>query len=223
MISLEQLRPCLEGVIPATVATCGADGIPNATYVSQMQYVDSLHVALSFQFFNKTRENVLANPQVTAQLIDPLTAESYRLSLLYLRTETEGAVFQPMKARLAGIASLTGMTGVFKLQGADVYRVQAIERVPGDALPRPVALNRLSALRQASAGPSNSVMSRRLKGRKSLTCSAARNTTALPMVSAVSRSASTSAAAPSDTRLQSVRFSGPATSGFFSDTVRQNS
>lgn len=151
MISLEQLRPCLEGVIPATVATCAADGMPNATYVSQMQYVDRQHVALSFQFFNKTRENVLANPQVTAQLIDPSTAESYRLSLLYLRTETEGAVFQPMKARLAGIASLTGMTGVFKLLGADIYLVQSIERVPGPALARPAGLNRLSALRNTAA------------------------------------------------------------------------
>ncbi len=58
--SLDALRPCLEGVIPATLATCSAEGIPNATYVSQMQYVDPRHVALSFQFFNKTRENLAA-------------------------------------------------------------------------------------------------------------------------------------------------------------------
>lgn len=151
-ITLDQLRPCLEGVIPAVIATCATDGTPNATYVSQMQYVDPQHVALSFQFFNKTRENILANPQATALVIDPVTAESYRLTLLYLRTETEGVLFQPMKAKLAGIASHTGMAGVFKLLGADVYRVQAIERVPGAALPRPPAeRNLLNALRGASA------------------------------------------------------------------------
>jgi adenylate cyclase len=151
MITLDQLRPCLEGVIPAVIATCAPDGMPNATLVSQMQYVDPQHVALSFQFFNKTRENILANPQATALVIDPVTADSYRLTLLYLRTETEGTLFQPMKAKLAGIASHTGMAGVFKLQGADVYRVQAIERVPGNALPRPPApRNLLNALRSAS-------------------------------------------------------------------------
>lgn len=148
---LDAIRHCLEGVIPATVATCSADGVPNATYVSQMQYVDPRHVALSFQFFNKTRANILANPQATALVIDPVTAASYRLDLLYLRTETEGALFQSMKAKLAGIASHTGMSGVFKLQGADLYRVLAVEQVPGPTLERPPApRNLLNALRQAS-------------------------------------------------------------------------
>jgi adenylate cyclase len=150
-VTLDQIRSCLEGVIPAVLATSAADGTPNVAYVSQMHYVDPRHVALSFQFFNKTRENILANPQATALVIDPVTADSYRLSLLYLRTEAEGGLFQHMKAKLAGIASHTGMSGVFKLQGADIYLVQAIERVPGQALPRPPAeRNLLNALRTAS-------------------------------------------------------------------------
>ena len=65
-------------------------------------------------------------------------------------------------------------------------------------------------------------MSRRLMGRKSFTWTAARKATALGMASAVSTSASTTAAAPSDTREQSVRFRGPATTGFLSETSRQN-
>lgn len=150
-VQLDAIRCCLEGVIPAAVATCSADGVPNATYVSQMQYVDARHVALSFQFFSKTRQNVLANPQVTALVIDPVSAAAYRLTLLYLRTETAGALFQSLKAKLAGIASHTGMADVFKLQGADVYRVLRVERLPGPELPRPPApRNLLSALRQAS-------------------------------------------------------------------------
>jgi len=66
-------------------------------------------------------------------------------------------------------------------------------------------------------------MSRFDIGRKSLTCSAARKTTAFFMVSAVSTSVSTIAAAPSETSEQSVRFSGPATKGFLSETLLQNS
>lgn len=148
--TLDLVRPCLEGVIPAVVATCAPDGTPNATYVSQMSYVDAQHAALSFQFFSKTRENILANPQATALVIDPVTGDSYRLALLYLRTETEGPLFQSLKARLAGIASHTGMTGVFRLQGADIYRVQAVERIKAGGLPRPPRQRSLlGALRRA--------------------------------------------------------------------------
>lgn len=151
-VSLDAIRHCLEGAIPATVATCSAEGVPNATYVSQMMYVDARHVALSFQFFSKTRQNILSNPQATALVVDPVSAVSYRLELLYLRTETAGALFQSLKAKLAGIASHTGMADVFKLQGADIYRVLSVERLPGMALQRPAPRrNLLAALRGVSA------------------------------------------------------------------------
>lgn len=134
-LSLDRLRPCLEGIVPSGIATCGVDGMPNITYVSQLMYVDPEHVALSFQFFNKTRENILANPVATVLMMDPDTAARYRLTLRYLRTETAGPLFERMKAKLAGIASHEGMSAVFRLLGADVYRVQAIEAVPGRELP----------------------------------------------------------------------------------------
>jgi adenylate cyclase len=149
--SLDSIRSCLEGVIPADVATCSLDCVPNATYVSQMHYVDARHMALSFQFFSKTRDNILANPQATTLVIEPVTGASYRLDLLYLRTETAGALFQSMKARLASIASHTGMSGVFKLQGADVYRVLRVERISAQVVDAPVPpRNLLNALRNAS-------------------------------------------------------------------------
>jgi len=151
VVALDAIRSCLEGVIPATVATCSADGVPNATYVSQMQYVDVRHVALSFQFFNKTHKNILDNPQATALVIDPITGAAYSLDLLFLRTETAGPLFQSMKAKLAGIASHEGMTGVFKLLGADIYRVLKVEQTPGRSIERPAPRRSLlNALRQAS-------------------------------------------------------------------------
>ena len=136
-ITLDSIRNCLEGAIPALIATCAPDGTPNVTYLSQVHFVDNAHVALSFQFFNKTRENVLANPRATAQVVDPDSAAQYRLALQYLRTETEGPVFENMKARLAGIASHTGMSKVFRLRGSDIYRLLGIERVPGPILAHP--------------------------------------------------------------------------------------
>ena len=149
--SVDAIRDCLEGSVPSPVATCSAEGTPNVTYTSQVEYVDAQHVALSFQFFNKTRENVLANPRATVEVTHPRSAASYRLSLLYLRTENEGWVFERMKAKLAGIASHTGMAGVFRLRGADIYRVLVIEPVPGASLPLAgPQRNLLSALRSAT-------------------------------------------------------------------------
>lgn len=122
-ITLESIRRCFEGALPAQIATCAPDGTPNVAYLSQVHYVDSEHVALSFQFFSKTRENVLANPYAQAQVMEPTTGLQYQLALQYLRTETEGPLFEYMKARLAGVASQTGMSKVFKLRGSDIYRV----------------------------------------------------------------------------------------------------
>jgi len=134
---LDDIRPCLEGAIPAVMATCAADGMPNVAYISQVYYVDERHVALSFQFFNKTRQNILANPRATVLVIHPHTAAFFRLHLRYLRTETEGPLFEGMKAQLAGIASHTGMQGVFRLLGSDVYEVEQIEALDGEPLPAP--------------------------------------------------------------------------------------
>jgi len=147
-LALEAIRECLDGQIPAVIATCDPDGVPNCTYISQVHFVDGEHVALSFQFFNKTRQNILANPVAAVMVIHPLTGARYRLQLRYLRTESEGPLFENMKAKLAGIASHTGMSGVFRLQGADVYRVTDVSPVAGQTvLPTPPRRSLLAAVR----------------------------------------------------------------------------
>jgi hypothetical protein len=134
---ITSLRRCFEGAVPAVIATCSRDGIPNVSYISEVHYVDPGHVALSFQFFSKTRQNVLENPRATVSVIHPDSGAQYRLAVRYLRTEACGPLFECMKAKLAGIASHSGMTGVFQLRGADVYRVESVTEIYGATLEAP--------------------------------------------------------------------------------------
>jgi adenylate cyclase len=136
-LSVPTLRRCFEGAIPAAIATCSRDGTPNVSYISEVHYVDRQHVALSFQFFSKTRQNVLENPRATVIVIHPDTGAQYKLAVRYLRTEESGPLFECMKAKLAGLASHAGMTGVFRLRGSDVYRVESVADVPGTSLVAP--------------------------------------------------------------------------------------
>jgi hypothetical protein len=93
------------------------------TYLSIVHRLDEWHVGLSYQFFNKTRQNVLENPMVQVIVVSPETADQYRLDLQYERTEVAGPVFDRMSTRLAAVASQTGMSQTFALRGVDVYRV----------------------------------------------------------------------------------------------------
>ncbi len=136
-IRLSSLDDCFHGIVPAVVATCDADGVPNVSYLSQIHYVDETHVALSCQFFNKTRQNLDVNPRATVEVYEPLTFQAYRLRLRFLRSESEGPLFETMAIRIQAIASHSGMTGTFKLRSADVFVVESIERCDGFIAPPP--------------------------------------------------------------------------------------
>ncbi|NOT25042.1 MAG: GAF domain-containing protein [Acidobacteria bacterium] len=124
--SLDSLAPCFQGLIPAMLFTCSAEGVPNAAYLSHVDYVDASHVALSFQFFNKSRRNIAENPKATVRVLNPDTGQGWLLSLRFVRSETSGALFDRMALRIESIASYCGLKGIFKLLAADVYEVTAV-------------------------------------------------------------------------------------------------
>jgi hypothetical protein len=123
-----EMKPAMQGVIPSTIVTCSKDGIPNTTTISQAFYVDDNHIALSFQFFSKTIKNVRENPFASLTIFHPQTFENWVMKIEYIRSETEGDLFDQMDMQLEAIASMTGMTGIFQLKAADVYKIHAIEK-----------------------------------------------------------------------------------------------
>lgn len=132
-VALETLASCWQGLIPATLFTCSRDGVPNVAYLSHVEYVDATHVALSFQFFNKSRRNISENPKALVRVIDPDTGQCWALRLRLVRSETSGPVFERMALRIEAIASYSGLKGIFKLLAADIYEVEGIEPAAGDA------------------------------------------------------------------------------------------
>src|SRR5262245_27989409 len=121
--TLDAIASCFEGIVPATICSCAADGTPNVTYLSIVHRLDEWHVGLSYQFFNKTRKNVLDNPLVQVVVVSPDTADQYRSDLQYERTVVTGPLFDRMSTRLAAVASQTGMSQIFTLRVVDVFRV----------------------------------------------------------------------------------------------------
>jgi len=124
----EEMLVAMQGVIPSSIVTCSKDGVPNSTIISQVFYVNEHEVALSFQFFNKTIRNVRENPKASLQIISPENFDAWDLEIEYNRSEREGDIFDQMDMQLEAIASMTGMSDVFKLEAADIYKVKSVRK-----------------------------------------------------------------------------------------------
>ncbi len=123
------MQPALQGLVPSVIVTCNAQGEPNTTIISQVFYVDETHVALSFQFFNKTVKNIRENPKAAVEIINPMDFSMWDLEIEFERSEREGNIFDQMDMQLEAIASMSGMTGIFKLHAADIYKVKSVKKL----------------------------------------------------------------------------------------------
>src|ERR1700674_3974504 len=99
-VALDSIAPAFEGVLPATVATCSADGVPNISFLSIVRRVDSERIALTNQFFSKTTMNLGANKSVTVRVVHPDDMSQYDLYGRYLHSETSGGLFDSMRVQL---------------------------------------------------------------------------------------------------------------------------
>ena len=124
----EEIKAVMENGLPPKVVTCSGDGTPNVTFLSRVYQVDRDHLGLSFQFFNKTTRNVRENPNACLLMWDFSTRTHWILQLAYERSETEGPIFDQMFMEIEAIASASGMSGIFKLKAADIYRVKSFDK-----------------------------------------------------------------------------------------------
>jgi putative methionine-R-sulfoxide reductase with GAF domain len=155
-VQLQDIHTCFEGIIPSAIGTVSPDGTPNVTYLSVVHIVDGTHVALSRQFFKKTADNTVDNPNAQVSVTDPETGRIFLLDLVYERTESEGPLFERMRTNLDAVAAYEGMTNIFRLKGTDVCRVEAITEIPGPSESAPtrrdVKLDRVEEFSRKVAG-----------------------------------------------------------------------
>jgi hypothetical protein len=130
-INLRSLQGCFDGAVPPVIATCSKDGVPHATYLSQLNLVDDDHVALSNQFWTTTTANLADNPRASVLVTDSQTYETYRLALSFEHRDTDGPIFERLSVSIDAIATMMGMEGIFSLRSADVYRVVSCDRIAG--------------------------------------------------------------------------------------------
>jgi adenylate cyclase len=92
--------------------------------------VDDEHVAISNQFFTKTIANLSVNPLATLVLVDPDGLTSYKFLIRHERSEEAGPLFDTMRRSIDSIAALTGMSDVFSLRAAVMFRVLDVSVAP---------------------------------------------------------------------------------------------
>ena len=131
-VSLESLTTCFQGLLPAQLFTCSADGIPNAAYLSHVDYVDSTHVALApvLQQEPPQHHGESAGARVRARSghgtgMEPAAEiRPFRDGGAALRSD--GAADRGHRVALRP-------QGIFKLRAADVYEVLHVEPVAEEA------------------------------------------------------------------------------------------
>jgi len=123
----KDMIPAMQSVVPSTMATVSADGMPNVTYVSQVFYVDDDHVAISVQYMNKSWKNLSENPNITIILTHPASVKMWKMNLVFKEIKYDGPVFDNMDMQLTAIASMCGMEERFKLKAILICEVSDIK------------------------------------------------------------------------------------------------
>jgi hypothetical protein len=121
------LQGALQGIVPGVITTVSKENIPNLSYISQVHFIDDKHLAISWQFFNKTYRNIQENPRFSVLVTSPTTFSMWKIDLNFIETLTEGELFDEMDLALEAIASMYKAENVFKLKAIVIGEILSIQ------------------------------------------------------------------------------------------------
>lgn len=133
MISPSSFKNAFLGIIPSSIMTASKEGVPNVAYLSQAYLINEKQLALTTQFFQKTKQNLLENGHCTIRVYDPDTFCPFEIEAKYSHTETEGSTFEHLAKKIDAIAEHSGASHCFKLQAIEVLDIVQIDRISCEA------------------------------------------------------------------------------------------
>lgn len=122
------LKRAFQGIVPGVITTVSKENIPNLSYISQVHFIDDKHLAISWQFFNKTYRNIQDNPWFSVLVTSPTTFSMWKIDLNFIETLTEGDLFDEMDLALDAIASMYKAENVFKLKAVVIGKILSIQQ-----------------------------------------------------------------------------------------------
>ena len=123
----DEMHHALQGLIPSVIATASANGVPNLTYISQVHFVNDDHLAISWQFLNKTWKNIQENPDFSVVVTAPVSWAMWKINLRFTELQKEGELFDELAIALEAIATMQGALNVFRLAAVLICKINSVE------------------------------------------------------------------------------------------------
>lgn len=123
-----EIQEALQGIFPSVITTASNDYVPNLSYISQAHYVDNRHLAVSWQFFNKTYKNIRQNGKFSVVVCSPTTFSMWKIDMLFKEVKSDGDLFEELATALEAIAVMQGATDIFKLKAIIIGEIVSIEQ-----------------------------------------------------------------------------------------------
>ncbi|WP_269532589.1 GAF domain-containing protein [Chitinimonas sp. BJYL2] len=155
-MKLHALRDQLDSAEQRYLASCAEDGTPHISSVSVTQYAGPDRLALSCEAFDTTYRNLRRNPHAALMLQETSEHRSCQISLRLHHVETEGPLFEHLRARLDPAIQPAAINDQPALICADIHEVLSIDTHTASDLPAATARQEhLLALRNISLALAN--------------------------------------------------------------------